>query len=220
MNRSALVPAAAILALVTACSTAPSPTALVYDGVGPDSIDSVDKRERYDKAVLPLEFKDERVTIKPEYAIATSRSGSDAAVQRGSSAINRNARDVAIVEFVNAVRLNPTSADAYFGLGNALTTRDKTAESIAAYNTAVTLRPDWIQARYALGLAYWKADRLDDATSQFRAILAQDAHHGPSHERLAVAAYYAGDKQLALQHAAAAKAAGTDVPPQLYDLLK
>lgn len=220
MNRVAVVPAALLLSMLAACSTGPSGAELVYDGIGPDSIDSVDKRERYDKAVLPLEFKNERVTIKAGYEVASSRGGSAAAVGRGNDALNLNARDVAIVEFVNAIRMNPKNADAYFGLGSAVTMRGKTAEAIAAYATALELRPEWIQARYELGMAYWKASRMDEATAQFRAVLERDGRHGPSHERLAVAAYYAGDKQEALRHAAAAKAAGTDVPAQLYELLK
>ncbi|MBL8760146.1 MAG: tetratricopeptide repeat protein [Phycisphaerae bacterium] len=220
MNRLLAVPAALLVSLLAACSTGPSSDALVYDGIGPDTIDSVDKRERFDKAVLPLEFKNQRVTIKPGFEIASSKGGSAAAVTRGTDAVNLNARDVATVEFVNAIRMNPRNADAYFGLGNAVTMRGKTGEAIAAYATALELRPEWVQARYELGMAFWKADRMEDATAQFRAILARDAQHGPSHERLAVAAYYAGDKQEALRHAAAAKAAGTDVPAQLYDLLK
>ncbi|MCC6971720.1 MAG: tetratricopeptide repeat protein [Phycisphaerales bacterium] len=220
MNRIALVPAALLMSFLAACSTGPSGVELAYDGIGPDSIDSVDKRERFDKAVLPLEFKNERVSVKPGYAIAASASGSAAAVKRGNDAVNLNARDVATVEFVNAIRMNPKNADAFFGLGNSVTMRGKTNEAIAAYATALELRPGWIQARYELGMGYWKANRMDEATAQFRAILDQDARHGPAHERLAVAAYYAGDKQEALRHAAAAKAAGTDVPAQLYELLK
>lgn len=220
MNRVLVVPAALALTLLAACSTGPSKAELVYDGIGPDSIDSVDKRERFDKAVLPLEFKNERVTIKAGYEIAASAGGSAAAVRRGNDAVNLNARDVATVEFVNAIRMNPKNADAYLGLGNSVTMRGKTTEAIAAYATALELRPQWVRAQYELGMAYWKAARMEDATAQFRAILARDAQHGPSHERLAVAAYYAGDKQEALRHAAAAKAAGTDVPAQLYELLK
>lgn len=220
MNRVLVVPAALVLMLLAACSTGPSKAELVYDGIGPDSIDSVDKRERFDKAVLPLVFTNERVTIKAGYEIAASSGGSAAAVKRGNDAVKLNARDVATVEFVNAIRLNPKNAEAYFGLGSSVTMRGKTSEAIAAYATAIELRPDWIQARYELGMAYWKANRMSDATAQFRVILEQDPQHGPSHERLAVAAYYAGDKQDALRHAAAAKAAGTDVPAQLYELLK
>lgn len=220
MNRVAVVPAALLLSLLAACSTGPSGAELAYDGIGPDSIDSVDKRERFDKAVLPLEFKNERVGVKPGYATTASVSGSSSAVKRGNDAVKVNARDVATVEFVNAIRMNPKNADAYFGLGNSVTMRGKTNEAIAAYATALELRPDWVQARYELGMGYWKANRMDEATAQFRAILDQDASHGPAHERLAVAAYYANDKQEALRHAAAAKAAGTDVPAQLYELLK
>ena len=150
MNRLLAVPAALLVSLLAACSTGPSSDALVYDGIGPDTIDSVDKRERFDKAVLPLEFKNQRVTIKPGFEIASSKGGSAAAVTRGTDAVNLHARDVATVEFVNAIRMNPRNADAYFGLGNAVTMRGKTGEAIAAYATALELRPDDLQQRLAV----------------------------------------------------------------------
>jgi tetratricopeptide (TPR) repeat protein len=63
----------------------------------------------------------------------------------------------------DALRLDPSLAEAWNGLGFALRNQKKYPESIAAYEEALKRRPQYAQALEYLGEAYVQMGRLDDA---------------------------------------------------------
>jgi tetratricopeptide (TPR) repeat protein len=215
-----------LIAFISGCAgTTTSPSIFAsddveIDGVNPATIESVDKTEKFAAAIRGLVFENGRVRVDPQYAPPRNDQMSENRVILGREAIDLNQRDAAIIHMAAAIRLNPDNADAYFGLGRAVTLRGKTAEAAASFRTALELRPGWTDAQFELGMSLWRAGQLEDATTEFRAIVANDPNHGPSLERLAVAAYYAGDRAAAAQYARASEAAGHPVPSQLWELLR
>lgn len=111
------------------------------------------------------------------------------------------------VEFLKAVELDPTYADAYHNLGSAYAEQGKWEDAIGAYRKALA------QAIYArpettynnLGYAYWALDRRKEAEEAFRAALQLEPKLVPSHFWLGVLLEKEGRKAEARAHFRAAR---------------
>ena len=73
----------------------------------------------------------------------------------------------AIARCHQAVRDNPTDADAYYHLGVALNQQGYVAEAIAAYHQALRLDPTLAEAHNQLGLALYQQGNLSDAVRSY-----------------------------------------------------
>jgi Tfp pilus assembly protein PilF len=72
----------------------------------------------------------------------------------------------ALAELGEAVRLDPSSADAHFNLANLLASAGRRDEAIARYFEAVKLRPSDAAARSNLGALLALQGRYDEAIAQ------------------------------------------------------
>jgi tetratricopeptide (TPR) repeat protein len=100
--------------------------------------------------------------------------------------------DEAIMEFEEAIRLDPDHADAYLKLGTAYYTQGKLDEAIAEYKKAVELDPDSATARSNLGLAYYDQGRLDEAVAEYEEAIELDPDSATAHNNLGLAYAHQG----------------------------
>lgn len=201
-----------------------SKEAFSIEGVNPASLDQVDRKERFAVAVKGLTFDDGFMKVREEHAIKRDPATARTMIELGRVAYENNDRDLATLRFATAFRADDSDPKAAIWLVKAFTMKGKTSERIAAARTAALLAPRSAEAHYELGLAFWTrgdlaAGDLTAAKWAFMDALLDDAGHGPSLERLAVASYFEGDGAGARAYLARARAVGQPVPAQLDALL-
>ena len=125
----------------------------------------------------------------------------------GAVLLNIGRHADAQVEFLKAVELDPTYADAYHNLGSAYAEQAKWEEAIVAYRKALAQtiysRPETTYNN--LGYAYWALDQRKEAEEAFRAALQLDPKLVPSHFWLGVLLEKEGRKAEARTHFRAAR---------------
>ena len=107
------------------------------------------------------------------------RVQAEPAFQRGLKAHKAGNRKVAIDEYQNALRADPSWFDAYYNLGLAAQDIGQLGLSLIAYETALALKPESADARYNFALALKAGGYSQDAADQLAALL----HHSPGEIR-------------------------------------
>jgi tetratricopeptide (TPR) repeat protein len=92
----------------------------------------------------------------------------------GAELGNRGKIDEAIGKFREAIRINPSFADAHVNLAVALSLQGKVAEAIPHYAEALRLQPGHREARNHYAEALEGVGRLDEAVQQYRLSLQMD----------------------------------------------
>lgn len=87
----------------------------------------------------------------------------------------------AIIEFKNALQIDPNLAAAHEGLANAYLKSDQLMEGYWELSETVRLDPDNIDARLTYATLSLAAKRNEDALEQAEAIVALDPESGPGH---------------------------------------
>lgn len=77
----------------------------------------------------------------------------------------------ALTSLDEAVRLNPTAADAWLNRGNVLQELERCTESIPCYREALRIKPNYPEALSSLGVALKEAGRIDEALVYFNEAL-------------------------------------------------
>jgi tetratricopeptide (TPR) repeat protein len=125
----------------------------------------------------------------------------------GAVMLNIGRYPEAQAEFLKAIELDPTYADAYHNLGSAYAEQAKWEEAIGAYRKALAqtiyARPETTYNN--LGYAYWALDRRKEAEDAFRAALQLEPKLVPSHFWLGVLLQKEGRQAEAQSHFRAAR---------------
>lgn len=197
-------------------------------GVSPVVQDDPRTPEDYRKmrlrlAMAGLRYEGERVLIDEAALAGRGERGDAAAAARlvieAQSAIEVNDAIAAIDAATRAVFADEDSPEALLTLARALVMKRKEAEALAASASAVRADGSSTEARFFLADLRNRVGDLEGAMAEARALLEIDPDHGRAHAKLAVWSYYAGELDLAREHADRAAGAGHPVPPQLLDLL-
>jgi tetratricopeptide (TPR) repeat protein len=80
----------------------------------------------------------------------------------------------AIIEYKNALKIEPQSAELQYKLGEAYSQNGQLQEAFLSFRKAADLRPDYAPAQLALGRLYLGAKHFEDATKAAQAVLAKD----------------------------------------------
>jgi tetratricopeptide (TPR) repeat protein len=96
---------------------------------------------------------------------------------------------------------------------------DKLKESIPLFRKALTLNPRWVEGWWSLGTAYYDQDSYAEAELAFQRVVALDPQHGTAHAFLGLCEFELGDDKAALHDIEASKDLGTNVDPQLRDVV-
>jgi Flp pilus assembly protein TadD len=104
----------------------------------------------------------------------------------------------AMLQFREALRIDPADGDAHDNLGNALFQLGRTDEAIAEYRKALELDPADADSHSNLGAAFSRQGRTEDAIAQFREAVRLNPFLGEPHYDLGVALFQQGDAQEAI----------------------
>ncbi|HKQ47777.1 MAG TPA: tetratricopeptide repeat protein [Phycisphaerae bacterium] len=83
----------------------------------------------------------------------------------GNSLAKEGRNDLALIEYEQAVRLNPQHYEAQYGIGYAHTRMEHPIEAVAAYRAALAINPDYGPARVALEHYVGKEDAVQPASA-------------------------------------------------------
>jgi tetratricopeptide (TPR) repeat protein len=118
--------------------------------------------------------------------VATLACGSpgerrDKFLQSGQNAIAAGNVREAVIEFKNAVDVDPVSAEARLALADALTKLGDSNGALAEYVRAADVKPDDVELQVKTGNLLLAAGKLDDARSRAERILKSNPSHVEAH---------------------------------------
>jgi len=96
---------------------------------------------------------------------------------------------------------------------------DKLQEAVPLFRKALALNPRWAEGWWSLGTAYYDQERYAEAELDFQRVVAIDPKHGTAHALLGLCEFELGDDKAALRDIEASKNLGTDIDPQLRDVV-
>jgi len=106
----------------------------------------------------------------------------------------------AIIDYREALRINPNNPEAQINLGNALLQQGHEDEAIAHYHEALRLDPSSTKAQYNLGNALLQQGRPAEAITQFHEALKLNPNNAEVHNNLGNAFIQQGQTNEALAH--------------------
>ncbi|HZX47992.1 MAG TPA: tetratricopeptide repeat protein [Nitrospirota bacterium] len=124
----------------------------------------------------------------------------DAHHMLGIAYLNENNLQLAFMEFVKAVELNPNEKTYHYALGHVYFKMNKFNEAVKEYSNALTIDPEYGDAHNALGVVYGKMERWDDAISEYQKALNIPHYSSPQQARsnLGTAYFNKDDYQSAM----------------------
>lgn len=128
--------------------------------------------------------------------------------------------DEAIVQFKDALAIDPNYANAHSNLGRAYDEKGMLDEAISECNKTLAIDPKHAVAYNNLGTIFKKKGMLDEAISHHKKALNIKPNYAEAHYNLSVAYYYKQNYESAIVHCDRAIELGLDVYPMFLELLK
>jgi Flp pilus assembly protein TadD len=124
----------------------------------------------------------------------------------------------AILEFDEALKMQPQLAEAHHAKGLALLAQGNPTAALLEFRRAIQLKSSLAEARLGLGLALGQSGEWEPAAAEFRAALRLQPAYAEAHKRLGITLRRLGDEKGALaEFEAAVKSDGND-PETWYNL--
>ena len=136
----------------------------------------------------------------PALPIAPPTPAIDAKVNfdSGVTSLGKLDYNKAIIEFTEAIRLDPTFAPAYLGRGNAHSNQGNLDEAIRDYCEAIRLDPNYAIAYYNRGAVYQHKNKFSKAFSDYNAAIRLDPNYAPAYNNRGVVYGRKGDFNKAI----------------------
>jgi tetratricopeptide (TPR) repeat protein len=96
---------------------------------------------------------------------------------------------------------------------------DNLPAAIPLFRKALALDPRWVEGWWSLGTAYYDQESYAEGELAFQHVIALDPKHGTAHALLGLCQFELGDDKAALRNIEASKDLGTDIDPQLRDVV-
>lgn len=124
----------------------------------------------------------------------------------------------ALVQYEQALRLQPIDPVSHFNAGHALVALDRTSEAIARFAEAVRLSPSYTDARYNLGLLLLKANRSAEAVTELAEVVRAEPDRAEFHANLGLALARSGRAPEAVAALQTALRLRTNYPEAAFNL--
>src|SRR3990172_13402122 len=123
----------------------------------------------------------------------------DAHHMLGIAYLNENNLQLAFMEFVKAVELNPNEKTYHYALGHVYFKMNKFVEAVKSYSNALAIDPMYGDAHNSLGVVYGKMELWDNAVSEYQKALNSPEYTTPQWARfnLGIAYFKKDDYQSA-----------------------
>src|SRR5205823_6054453 len=130
-------------------------------------------------------------TVSSNSAVAdegpTNVTAASEQLNRGTKLLEQGDLDGAIVQYEQAVKLNPDDEDAHYNLGHALARQRKVEEALPYFKEAIRLDPKYAEAHLNLGSAYLVRRKIDEAITELQTALQLKPDLEPARRALAKA---------------------------------
>ena len=81
--------------------------------------------------------------------------------EQGNALAEQDSRQEAVVQYTEAIRLNPEYAEAYINRGVTYFELGQLEQSVRDYNSAIRLNPQFVEAHYNRGYSYYEMGKLE-----------------------------------------------------------
>ena len=130
------------------------------------------------------------------HALACTKRNAIAHNNLGTALLQRGLIEEAIIQYREAVRINPAYSGAHYNLGAALLQRGQAEEAIAQYREAVRINPAYSEAHNNLGNALFQKGQAEEAIAQYREAVRINPDYLEAMNNLAYSLATAGDGRL------------------------
>jgi tetratricopeptide (TPR) repeat protein len=127
------------------------------------------------------------------HTLACTSNNSIAHNNLGDALLRKGNVDEAVVQFQQALQINPAYAEAYNNLGDALLRKGNVNEAITDYQLSLQIKPGGADAHYNLGNALLRKGKVDEAIAQFQQALQINPGYADAHNNLGNALYQKGE---------------------------
>jgi len=118
--------------------------------------------------------------------------------EKGKIFYERDDWDTAILEFTEAIRVDPNYAEAYFRRGDTYDERGDYDRAIADYTQAIRLDPNYAKAYYYRGLTYNNKNDYDRAIADYTQAIKLDPDYAMAYNNRGYAYYCKNDYDRAI----------------------
>ncbi len=118
----------------------------------------------------------------------------------GNALLQKGRVEDAMVQFQEALQINPDYAPAHNNLGNVLIQKGKMDEAMVHFQRALDLKPDYAEAHNNLGNVLLQKGRVDEAVAHYQKALQINADYAEAHNNLGRALIQKGSVDEAMVH--------------------
>lgn len=126
-------------------------------------------------------------TEAPQPAPAATSNPAMDLYQTGRNRFDAGDVKGAIDAYLQAVKLEPNSAEVFLNLGHAYLKLEKNSDAIKAFKQSVKLNPDQAETQYGLGVAYFRSQRHKEAVEAFKKAATLNPSMAKAHYGLSLA---------------------------------
>jgi Tfp pilus assembly protein PilF len=138
--------------------------------------------------------------------------------QLGSALATSGHEAEALIQYIEAVRLDPLDAKAQFNVATACARAGRADDAMRAFEIALRLNPQHADAHNNYGDLLLRLGRHDEAIAHFRTALRLDPGFAPAHNNLGIAFGSAGELEAAIVQFQAARRERPDYAEALNNL--
>ena len=152
------------------------------------------------------------------HAVACTSQNPRAHTNLGLALAGRGRADDAILQFREALEIDPHYAAAHYNLGLALAGRGQVDEAIAQYRKTLEIKPDYVAAHNNLGTALAGRGQADEAIEHYRKALEINPEYVLAHNNLGLVLADRGQVGEAITHYRKALEISPDYAEAHYNL--
>ena len=149
---------------------------------------------------LQLSYWKDNVTLF-SHALAVTHEESSLARARMGLAYDAQGRpDLAVGEYLEALKIDPETSSVHLRLGIALERLGRTEQAVEHFRAELRVRPQLPEGHYDLALALHKIGKVPQAISEYKEALALEPDDASCHDHLGLALLQQGNFDEAIEH--------------------